>query len=366
MVGLNRVGRVALVGYGFGGSMFHAPFIAAEPRLELVVVVTGSPERQSDVSARYPETSVLSTFEELLACVDVADLVVVSTPNSTHRALAGALLATGRPVVVDKPVAPTASEVRRLAELAAATGTAVVPFQNRRWDGDFRTVVALLDSRAIGTLNAFESRLERWQPEVTTGSDRSWKRDPSPDAGTGILYDLGSHVIDQAVVLFGRPSSVYAEVATRRPGAGVDDDVFVALRYPGGPRVHLWTSAVAAERGPRFRLLGSDGAYLKFGTDPQEASLIAGHVPTEPNWGEEPAGSWGYLDTGGARRESRPTLAHTSCSMPASPPICPTADLRPSTSRMQSSLPKSSTPPTFPRVSGSVVRLSSAGVGTKD
>jgi predicted dehydrogenase len=302
MVERKRAGRVALVGYGFGGSTFHAPFIAAEPRLELVAVVTGNRQRQADVAARYSEARVLPRFEDLLACIDVADLVVVSTPNSTHRDIAEAVLTSGRPVVVDKPVATTAADVRRLAEMADLAGTVVVPFQNRRWDGDFRTVVALVNSRTIGVVHAFESRFERWQPQVRTGPDRSWKRDPSPSAGTGILYDLGSHVIDQAIVLFGRPASVYAEVGTRRPGAGVDDDVFVALQYPDGQRVHLWTSAIAADRGPRFRLLGSEGAYVKLGMDVQEAALIAGHLPTEPNWGEEPTTSWGYVDTGLARR----------------------------------------------------------------
>jgi predicted dehydrogenase len=213
------------------------------------------------------------------------------------------VLAIGRPVVVDKPVAPTADEVRQLAEMADSSRTVVVPFQNRRWDGDFRTVVALLSARAIGTLHAFESRFERWQPQLPSAPDRSWKRDPAPHAGTGILFDLGSHLIDQAVVLFGRPASVYAEVGTRRISAEVDDDVFVALTYPGGPRVHLWMSAVAADRGPRFRLLGDEGAYVKLGMDVQEAALIAGHRPTEPNWGEEPPTSWGYVDTGFERRD---------------------------------------------------------------
>lgn len=303
MVAPRSEGRVALVGYGFGGSMFHAPFIAAEPRLELVAVVTGSPQRQADVAVRYPGTRVIASFEDLMASIDGIDLVVVSTPNSTHREIAEAVLASGRPVVVDKPVAPNADDVRHLAEMAGSAGTVVVPFQNRRWDGDFRTVNALLGAHAIGMLHAFESRYERWQPQIPGGPDRSWKRDPTPQAGTGILYDLGSHVVDQAVVLFGRPASVYAEIGARRLGARVDDDVFVALRYAGGPRVHLWMSAIAADRGPRFRLLGSEGAYVKLGMDVQEAALVAGHLPTEAHWGEEPSTSWGYVDTGSARRE---------------------------------------------------------------
>ena len=292
------VGRVALIGFGVGGSLFHAPFIAGEPRLDLVSIVTANSRRQSEASARYSGTRLFARVEDLLAHLDDVDLVVVSTPNSTHVAIAEAFLACGRPVVVDKPVAPSADEVRRLAALAVATGTRVVPFQNRRWDGDFRTVAALLDSGELGTLYTFESRYERWQPQVSDSADRSWKRDPEPGIGTGMLFDLGTHVIDQAIVLFGRPDSVYAEVANRRSGAEVDDDVFVALHYRQGPRVHLWASAVAADRGPRFRLLGSTSAYVKVGMDVQEATLTAGHSPTEPGWGEEPPASWGHIDTG--------------------------------------------------------------------
>ena len=184
----------------------------------------------------------------------------------------------------------------------------MVPFQNRRWDGDFRTVVDLLHRDVLGVLHTFESRYERWQPQVSLDPGRAWKNDGQPGAGTGILFDLGSHLIDQAVVLFGRPQGVYGDVAVRRPSSGVDDDVFVALHYPDGPRVHLWMSAVAADLGPRFRLLGDSAAYVKWGMDTQEASLSDGHSPSEPHWGEEPRSSWGHLVTGTERREV-PTLA---------------------------------------------------------
>jgi len=197
--------RVALVGYGMGGAVFHAPFIETEPRLQLVSVVTGNPERRAAVMARYPGVRVERDVEALLGRLDDVDLVVVTTPNSSHAAVAAAVLSRGRPVVVDKPVTPTSGETRRLRALAESNGTAVVPFQNRRWDGDFRTVVDLLGRDALGTLHTFESRYERWQPKM---SPRAWKNDPEPGAGTGILYDLGTHLIDQAVVLFGRPESV--------------------------------------------------------------------------------------------------------------------------------------------------------------
>ena len=299
--------RVALIGYGFGGSIFHAPFISNEPRLDLVAVVTNSPERRSKLEGDYPDVAVLGHVDELVEEIGAIDLVVVSTPNPTHVDIAHQFLGRGRSVVVDKPVAPTATEVRHLAAVAAHTGSSIVPFQNRRWDGDFRTVEALVASGEIGVLYDIESRYERWQPVLSDDPRRSWKQSAARGAGTGILFDLGTHIIDQAVVLFGRPTAVFAQRATRRRGAQVDDDSFVALSYPEGPRVHLYASAVAADQGPRFRLLASNGAYVKFGMDPQEAALVAGRHPNEAHWGEEEASSFGTL-TVGTERRPLPTL----------------------------------------------------------
>ncbi len=290
---------VALVGYGMGGALFHAPFIDAEPRLALVSVVTGDPARGAEARARYPGVRIDRSVESLLARLDGIDLVVVTTPNASHTTIAAAVLARGLPVVVDKPVTPTSDETGGSATRATSAGTVVVPFQNRRLDGDFRTVVDLLGRDALGALHTFESRYERWQPH---GAPRAWKNEPGPGAGTGLLYDLGTHLIDQAVALFGRPRSVYADIAVRRPASRVDDDVFVALGYPGGVRAHLWASAVAPDLGPRFRLLGDAAAYVKWGMDVQEALLVAGHSPREPGWGEEPASSWGELVVGTERR----------------------------------------------------------------
>ena len=294
--------RVALVGYGFGGSTFHAPFISAEPRLDLAAIVTNNQKRQATVRRRYPNATVCGNIGDLLAMIDAIDLVVISTPNSTHVEIATAMLSRGRPVVVDKPVAPTAAEVRHIAAVAAKVGSSIVPFQNRRWDGDFRTVEELVGSGEIGALYNVESRYERWQPAVSLDVERAWKQSAAQGAGTGIFYDLGTHIIDQAVVLFGRPTAVFAQLATRRRGALVDDDTFATLIYPDGPRVHLYASAVAANPGPRFRLLGSEGAYVKFGMDPQEEALVAGHEPTEASWGIEPESAWGTLTLTSAQR----------------------------------------------------------------
>jgi scyllo-inositol 2-dehydrogenase (NADP+) len=305
--GQDRI-RVALIGYGLGGALFHAPFIAADPRLDLAAVVTGDGGRRNEILSRYPGTDVLGSTGELLDRLGEVDLVVVSTPNATHAGLAEAVLSQGKPVVIDKPVTPSAAGTRRLATLAEEQDTWVVPFQNRRWDGDFRTVEDLLHRNVLGALHTFESRYERWQPQVSLDPRRAWKNDEQPGAAVGILFDLGSHLIDQAVALFGRPQVVYADIAIRRPASRVDDDVFVALHYPDGPRVHLWMSAVAADLGPRFRLLGDAAAYVKWGMDVQEASLSGGQSPGEPHWGEEPPSSWGHIVAGAERRQV-PTLA---------------------------------------------------------
>jgi len=289
--------KVLLVGFGFGGSVFHAPFIDAEPRLELATVVTSDLRRRDEVVEHHPSATVAVNLDEALASDVDYSLAVVTTPNATHVPIAETLLARGIPLVVDKPVAPTAEQARQLGRLAEEHGAAVVPFQNRRYDADFRTVERLLEAGPLGTLARFESRYERWKPEVDASSPRGWKEDSDPAAANGIIYDLGAHLVDQAVVLFGHPERVYAEIATRRPGARVNDDVFIALSYPGGLEAHLWMNAAAALPGPRFRLLGSVCGFEKYGMDTQENALLAGALPRSPCFGDEPAGSWGVLGT---------------------------------------------------------------------
>jgi predicted dehydrogenase len=201
-------------------------------------------------------------------------------------------------VVIDKPVATAVADARALEALAAERGLLAVPFHNRRWDGDFRTVRRLLAEDALGRVHRFESRFERWRPQIKPG----WKESADPADAGSILYDLGSHLIDQAVTLFGRPRQVYAEIDTRRPGAAVADDVFVALTHAGGHRSHLWMSAIAAHLGPRFRVLGDRAAYLVSGLDGQEEALRAGRTPLDGGWGLEPPESYGLIGTPGSMR----------------------------------------------------------------
>ncbi|KNB49395.1 Gfo/Idh/MocA family oxidoreductase [Streptomyces caatingaensis] len=288
--------RVGLIGYGTAGSFFHAPLIAATPDLALDTVVTANPERQRQVRAEHPGTRIAASPDELFdrAAGDGLDLVVVASPNRTHVPLAHRALEAGLPVVVDKPLAATAAEAEALDALATERGLLLSPFQNRRWDGDFRTVRKLVEDGALGRVLRFESRFERWRPNPKGG----WRESGDPAEVGGILYDLGSHLVDQAVALFGPPETVYAESDVRRPGAEADDDTFIALRHAGGVRSHLWMSAVTAQLGPRFRALGTDAGYVKYGLDPQEAALREGLRPGDGPWGAEPQPAWGRLGAG--------------------------------------------------------------------
>ena len=222
-------------------------------------------------------------------------MAVVTTPNVTHVPLALAALDAGLAVVVDKPFAPTVTEARRVIVEAARRGLPLTVFHNRRWDGDFLTVQRLMAEGRLGTVARYESRFERWRPATR----QNWREHGAAGEGGGLLFDLGSHLIDQALVLFGPVRSVYAELDRRRPGSEVDDDGFVALSHESGVRSHLWMSSVSAQGGPRMRVLGSLGAYTKRGLDVQEAALRAGQRPG-PGWGIEPAEHWGLLGIDGS------------------------------------------------------------------
>lgn len=290
--------RVALVGYGLAGSIFHAPIIESIEGLDLAYVVTRNDARAAQAQGRYPGVRILRELlrelAELLERSADIDLVVVVTPNASHVPVALAALDAGLPVVVDKPVAATAIEVRRLRDAASTAGVPISVYHNRRWDADALTLRRLLAENALGAVHRFESRYERWLPEL---EPEAWREQPEQGAAGGILYDLGSHLIDQALYFFGPVDAVYAEVLNLRPGARVDDDFFVALTHRSGTRSHLWASAVSGAHGPRFRVLGSTAAYVKHGMDVQEAALRQGRSPRDPGWGVEPEAAWGDLGT---------------------------------------------------------------------
>lgn len=286
--------RTALVGFGLAGGVFHGPLISATPGLVLATIVTSDPERQRRARHDHPGAAVITRTDDFDAIARHHELVVVATSNRYHAPLASAALQAGLAVVVDKPMAPTAAAARELVVLAHRRGRLLTVFHNRRWDSEILTLQRLLDHERLGVVARVESRFERWRPDVAAG----WRESPDPLDGGGVLLDLGTHLIDQALHLFGRPSHVYAEIGRRRPGAAVDDDAFVALHHPAGISVHLWTSIIAAATGPRLRVLGLRGSYVKETLDGQEDALRSGARPDAGDWGTEPPERWGTFADG--------------------------------------------------------------------
>ncbi|MGZ8751204.1 MAG: Gfo/Idh/MocA family protein [Pseudonocardia sp.] len=279
--------RIGLVGYGFGGRWFHAPLLAAASECDFLGVVTASAERRALIEREQAGAAHYDSLEALAA--DGAEAVAISTPAATHTDLTDRALGLGLAVVCDKPFALDAPAARGSVELAERLGLPLAPYQNRRWDSDFRTVQALVERGALGTVTRFESRFERFDPEPGP-----------PAAGGGTLLDFGSHLVDQALVLLGPVESVYAEFRVRE--SGLEDDVFVALTHANGARSHLWGSWSQGAPGSRFRVTGTEAAYEVGGPmDGQEAALLAGRTPATEgeHWGEEPRGRWGVLARGG-------------------------------------------------------------------
>jgi predicted dehydrogenase len=285
--------RVGVIGFGLAGATFHAPLIAATPGLELSAVVTTDDERRRRVRDEHPRARIVASVDELLR--DVAlDLVVVASPNGKHFEHGMSALARGLSVVIDKPFAATADEGRRLVRAASENGRFVIPFHNRRWDGDLLTVKRLIAEGRLGGVRRFESRFERWRlvPKPR------WMQPNATAVAEGMIYDLHTHLIDQALVLFGPVTHVYAETDRLRPGVQVDDDAFIALTHANGVRSHLKATICAAEIGPRYRVYGDRGAYVKFGVDPQEEMLKAGCRPGDAGWGDDARERWGVLGDG--------------------------------------------------------------------
>jgi scyllo-inositol 2-dehydrogenase (NADP+) len=273
--------RVAIIGYGLSGRFFHAPLIAATDGLEVASVVTSNPARRHQVGIEHPRAEVVAHVADLWNGPR-PELVVVASPNDSHTAIASEAIERGIPAVVDKPLARTTAEAEPLVANAQNAGVLLTVFQNRRWDSDQLTLRRLIDEDALGEIVRYESRFERWRP----GLDRTkWRENIGPEEGGGVLLDLGSHLVDQALTLFGPVTHVYAEVDSRR-GAPADDDVFVALHHAGGTISHLHASAVTPSVGPRLRVQGTTAGFLVSALDPQEAALRAGVRPDSvADWG---------------------------------------------------------------------------------
>ena len=284
--------RVGLVGFGMVGRVFHGPLISSVEGLELAAVL----ERNSNNAAqRYPGITTYRSLEAMLADASL-NLFVVATPSQSHFEVASQILRAGKNVIVDKPVCTTSAEIAQLMELAAAHHALLVPFHNRRWDSDFQTIQKLLHEGLLGSLVYFESRFDRWRPDPPT--NRLWKEDP---ASGGVLLDLGPHLADQALVLFGKPDAVSAEVLCERDWARACDSFTLRLRYPGFSVV-LGANCLTTPSRPRFHLRGTKGNYWKSGLDPQEAALNKITRIDNPEWGKEPAAEWGtiHIDVDGS------------------------------------------------------------------
>lgn len=286
--------RVGVIGYGLAGSVFHAPLVASTPEMRVAAISVGDAARAAQARRDFPQATIYPTAQALLAAADTLDLVVVAAPNDAHVSLGVAALEAGLPVVIDKPLAASVAEGQRALEAAAHTGKLLSVFQNRRWDNDFLTLRQLMTGDALGQITRFESRFERFRPEPKAGA---WRESADPALAGGLLFDLGAHLIDQALQLFGWPETVYAEQARRRAGVVVDDDSFVALRFPGGEVAHLWMSVIPRVAAPRLRVVGARGVYEKYGLDPQEAQLVSGLRPGDAEYGREPPDQHGTLTT---------------------------------------------------------------------
>jgi scyllo-inositol 2-dehydrogenase (NADP+) len=272
--------RVGLIGFGLAGQAFHAPVIRGVQGMELACIL----ERHgSKAKEKYPEVRVARSLDEVLSDKTI-NLCVVATPNDTHYSYTKACLEAGRHVVVDKPFTPTMAEAEQLVGLAADRGRLVTVYQDRRWDGEFHTVKDLVKSGALGSVVEYESRFDRFRLESKPGA---W-RERADHPAAGVLWDLGPHLIDQALVLFGTPETIWASAFCQRQTAQVDDSFDVHMEYPH-LRATLRARIVAYAPGPHLLIHGTGGSFIKYGMDPQEEILRSPNCPDGPDWGPD----WG-------------------------------------------------------------------------
>lgn len=285
---------VGIIGFGLGGRVFHAPFVEAVSGLRLAAIL----QRKGDEAAKaYPSAQTVRSLDEMLAISSI-ELIVVTTPSATHFELAKQVLEAGKHVVIDKPFTATSEEALELSQVAQSKGLVAVPFHNRRWDGDFLTVKKLIADGAVGRLVTFESHFDRFRPAPREGK---WQEAAHP--ANGMLFDLGPHLVDQALALFGPPDTITASVRLDRDDTAIEDAFDITLSYskPNGKRLlaHCRTSYLACANAPRFLLHGTRGSFRKYGLDPQEPALVGGaKVPAQGSpemWLQEPESAWGTL-----------------------------------------------------------------------
>jgi scyllo-inositol 2-dehydrogenase (NADP+) len=278
--------EVGLVGFGLAGRAFHAPVIRAVSGLHLAAILQRS---GNEAAEKYPDVRIVRSLDELLVIRGIR-LVVIATPNDTHYSLARQCLGAGRDVIVDKPFTTTLEEAKSLVQFAKDNGRLLTVYQNRRYDGDFQAIRKLVADGTLGRIVRFETNYDRFRPPLKPGAWRETSR-----AGSGILFDIAPHLIDHALVLFGLPEAVTADVRAEREHAVADDAFDIMFHYPRGVRAVLRSSILAAAPRPRFVLHGTQGSFVKQTFDPQENNLRRGYIPTDTAWGAEPEENWGVL-----------------------------------------------------------------------
>jgi scyllo-inositol 2-dehydrogenase (NADP+) len=277
---------VGLIGFGLAGRAFHAQVITRVPGLRLAAILQ---RNGNEAAGLYPNVRIVRTLDELLGTEGIR-LIVIATPNDSHFPMVRKCLAAGRDVLVDKPFTTTLEEAVALVQFAKKQGRLLTVYQNRRYDGDFQAIAQIVEGGALGRIVRFESNYDRYRPQLRPGA---WREKTGP--GAGIFFDIGPHLIDHALVLFGMPQALTADIRTERDGAVVDDAFDLAFHYPHGLRADLRSSILAVVTRPRFLLLGTQGAILKQSFDPQENNLRQGNVPTDTAWGAEPEENWATL-----------------------------------------------------------------------
>jgi len=284
---MRKVIHTALASFGMSGLVFHGPLLKVNPNFRLCKIL----ERTKKLSSKaHPEAAVVSSFREILDDPGI-DLVIVNTPDYLHYEMCKQSLLAGKHVVVEKPFAQSVTEADELIEIAAAKGLVLTVFQNRRWDADFLTVKKVIEENMLGRLVELESRFDRYRNYIQPGT---WKE--AGNGKVGALYNLGSHLVDQALVLFGIPRFVTAQLDILRDEGKVTDYYDIRLQYER-LSVILKSSYLVREPGPRYSLHGTLGSFLKWGIDPQEEDLKSGRLPDDVGWGSEPSSRWGQINT---------------------------------------------------------------------
>ena len=279
--------KTGLASFGMSGETFHAPLLHTSEYFEIKSIVERNKESSRE---KYPYTKLVRSFDELCKDPEI-ELIVVNTPDHLHFEMCKKALLAGKNIVVEKPFTQTSEQAYELMKMAQENKLVLSVFQNRRWDGDFLTVKKVIEEGLLGQLVDYEAHFDRYKNYIQPDT---WKEDCG--SGTGILFNLGTHLIDQTFVLFGQPQAISADIRTQRPDGKIDDNFELLLKYDN-LKVILKASYLVREPGPKYILHGTEGSFLKWGTDPQEEALKQGQLPDDANWGKEDKSKWGILNT---------------------------------------------------------------------